>query len=70
MPVALAVCTAHGLHVPGVPVHADEPRGQQLVAELVLAGGGQGVVEEEGIADGAVDDAVEDVGEKFTLGVG
>lgn len=67
-PVALAVGLADGGHVGGVPVDADEARGEQLVAELVLAGGGDGVVEEEGVADGAVDDAVEDVREELALG--
>jgi hypothetical protein len=65
--VSLAVGLAHGRHVGGVPVDADEARGEELVAELILAGRGDGVVQEECIADGAVDDAVEDVGEELAL---
>jgi hypothetical protein len=67
--IPLAVGLTHGRHVRGVPVDADEARGEELVAELVLAGGGDGVVQEEGIADGAVDDTVEDVCEEFALNI-
>lgn len=45
----------------GVPVKADEARRQQLAAQFVLAGRRESVVQEQGVAHGAVDDAVEDV---------
>ena len=51
-----------------IPVAADEPRSQELAAELILARSGQGVVEEEGVTDRLVDDAVEDVREDLALG--
>lgn len=66
-PVALAEGLSDGRHVRGVPVQADESGGQELVTELILLGGCEGVVEEEGVADGAVDDTIEDVGKEFTL---
>ena len=65
--VPLPIGFAHGGHVRGVPVEAYEARREQLVAELILLGSRDGVVEEESVADGAVDDAVEDMCEEFTL---
>lgn len=48
-------------------MEADEARDEQFPAERVLARGGDGVLQEEGVSDGAVDDAVEDMCEEFTL---
>lgn len=65
--VALAVGPLDVLHVERVPVEADEAGDEQLLAEGVLARGGDGVLQQEGVAHGAVDDAVEDVCEDFAL---
>lgn len=59
--VPLAVGPANGLHVVAVPVQAHEAGREQLVAQRVFARRRDGVVDEEGVADGTVDDAVEDV---------
>lgn len=48
-------------------MEAHETRDEQFAAQGVLAGGGDGVLQEEGVADGAVDDAVENVCEEFAL---
>lgn len=53
------------LKVFGLPVEAHEAGDEEFGA--VFAGFGDGLVEEEGVADGAVEDAVEDVGEGFAL---
>lgn len=45
----------------------NETGGKELMAELVLTGGGDGVVQEKGVADRPVDDAIEDMGEEFAL---
>lgn len=65
--VALAIGLLDVLHVEGVPVEAHEARDEQFAAQRVLAGGGDGVLQEEGVADGAVNDAVEDVCQEFAL---
>lgn len=44
-----------------------EARGEQLAAQPVLFGRREGVVDEEGVADGLVDDAIEDVCEELAL---
>lgn len=46
---------------------SDEARDKQLAAQAVLAGAGDGVVEEEGVTDRAVDNAIENVREEFAL---
>lgn len=56
--VAFAVGLLDGLHVVRIPVEADHARDEKLTAEPVLARGGDGVVEEEGVSDGLVDHAV------------
>jgi hypothetical protein len=48
-------------------VKADKSRREQLVTQVVLAGRSEGVVKKEGIADGSIDDTVEDVRKEFTL---
>lgn len=48
-------------------MEAHEARDEQLAAQGVLARGGDGVLQQQGVADGAVDDAVEDVREEFAL---
>lgn len=48
-------------------MEAHEARDEQFAAQRVLAGGGDGVLQEEGVADGAVNDAVEDVCQEFAL---
>lgn len=50
-----------------IPVKSDETRGEKFVTELVFAGCGEGVMQEESVADGTVDYAVEDVREEFSL---
>lgn len=68
---ALAVTLAVGLldstHMVRVPVVSDEARDKQLAAQAVLAGAGDGVVEEEGVTHRAVDNAIENVREEFAL---
>lgn len=66
-PVPLPVGLLHGLHVQRIPVEADEARDEQLASEAVLSGRREGVVEEEGVSDGFVDDAVENVGQELAL---
>ena len=48
-------------------MEAHQAANEQLATELVLLGRRQGVVQQEGVADGLVDDAVEDVCEEFSL---
>lgn len=48
-------------------MEAHEARDEQFAAQRVLAGGGDGMLQEEGVADRAVDDAVEYVCEEFAL---
>ena len=47
----------------------NETRREQFMTELIFAGRREGVVQKEGIADGAVDDAVENVRQNFSLGI-
>lgn len=49
-----------------VPMEAHEPGDQQLGA-VARRLGREGLVQEQGVADGPVDDAVEDVGEGLAL---
>jgi hypothetical protein len=69
--VLVVVLPLDARQVGAVPVQADEAGDQQFVAELVvLVVRGDvldGVLEEEGVARGFVDDAVEDVGYDFAL---
>jgi hypothetical protein len=51
-------------------VVAHEARDEQLAAQVVAARGRQRVVQQHGVADRLVDDAVEDVREDFALGGG
>ena len=51
-----------GGHVVEVPVVTDQAGDEELAAEGIALGGRQGVVQEQGIPDRLVDDAVEDVG--------
>jgi hypothetical protein len=53
--------------VRGIPVGTNETRREELMAELVLAGGSDGVVEEKGVTKGSVDDSVQDVSNEFAL---
>lgn len=59
--VPRAIFPLDELHVRPVPVVAHEAGDEQLGAQGVGFRERQGVVEEEGVADGPVDDAVEDV---------
>lgn len=72
MLVLFLVRSLHAHEVCAVPVQAHEARDQELVAQLVgLVAVGDvfdRVVQEQGVAGGAVDDAVEDVGYYFALG--
>lgn len=72
--VLLAVGPLHAHEVCPVPVQAHEARDQELVAQLVgLVAVGDvfdRVVQEQRVAGGAVDDAVEDVRYYFALGSG
>lgn len=74
MLVLLAVGPLHAHEVCPVPVQAHEARDQELVAQLVgLVAVGDvfdRVVQEQRVAGGAVDDAVEDVRYYFALGSG
>ena len=65
--ILLTEGTLNQRHVRRVPVVADEPADEQLAAQLVAARGRQRVVQQHGVADRLVDDAVEDVREDFTL---
>ena len=49
------------------PVESDQARDEQFGSFFAGAGFAEGLVEEEGVAHGAVDGAVEDVGECFSL---
>ena len=49
-------------------MEAHEPRSEQFGA--VLGSFGDGLVQKEGVADGAVEDTVKDVSERFALGFG
>lgn len=49
------------LHVRPVPVIADQPRDEELRAEGVGSGEGEGVVDEQGITDGFVNYAIQDM---------
>lgn len=60
-PVALPVRLLDSLHVDRVPVEADESRDEQFASEAILSRSREGVVEEQGISDGSVDDAVENM---------
>ena len=59
--------------VVAIPVHAHQPADEQVVADVVVAvvarDVGHRVVQQECVADGPVDGAVEDVGCDFALGV-
>ena len=68
MPVTLLILGFDAIQVLRFPVEADQPRHEQLGA--VFAGFGEGLVEEEGVADGSVEDAIKDVGEGFSLRTG
>lgn len=56
--VSAAVGSLDGDHVMPIPVEADEAGNQEFAAQLVAFGGGEGVVDEQSVADGFVDDAV------------
>lgn len=65
VPVFASIFRLDLLQVLGLPVEAHKPADEQLGA--VLAGLGDGLVQQEGVAHGAVENAVEDVGEGFAL---
>ena len=65
--VTLAVGLLDGTHVVRVPVITDKTRDEQFSTETVLARCTDCVVQQEGVSDGSVDDAVENMREEFTL---
>lgn len=66
MPIPFPILALDALQMQPVPVKAHEPRDQQLGA-VARRLGGEGLVQEQGVADGPVQDAVEDVGEGLAL---
>jgi hypothetical protein len=50
-----------------VPVVSDKTRDEQFPTETVLARRRDGVVQQESVSDGSVDDAIENMREEFTL---
>jgi len=67
LPVSRRIRLLHLLQVDAIPVEAHQPRDEQLAAQAVLLGRREGVVEEQGVAGGLVDNAIKDVGDEFTL---
>ena len=66
--VPVAIRPLDGLHVLAVPVEAHEARRKQFLAEAVAPRGIERVVHEQRVADGLVDDAIENVCEELALG--
>jgi len=66
MPIPFPILALNSLQMQPVPMEAHEPGDQQLGA-VARRLGREGLVQEQGVADGPVDDAVEDVGEGLAL---
>lgn len=65
--VAFAVSLLDGPHVMRIPVVSNKARNEQLATKVIFARRRGGVVNKQGITNGAVDDTVENMSQKFTL---